>query len=231
MVGLPPLFDATKYIGTGFPEHPDFPTAADLLAHLDRLGIDRAVVWHTEARGPHPMAGNEQLIREIAAAGAQDRVIPSFAIAPSMIDERGAMDRFLDLVNAHGVRAFRVWPGESGWSLRDIAPILQTLLPLKPVLFLDVWQDVKKEEVLSFAAEFPQTPTIFTNPMWVHYPVLWTAPLGLDRMGRDVALSDEAGKREPHHGSETKIQCGLQAAGGGGGAGRRGQHGADVPAL
>lgn len=173
MVGLPPLFDATKYIGTGFPEHPDFPTAADLLAHLDRLGIDRAVVWHTEARGPHPMAGNEQLIREIAAAGAQDRVIPSFAIAPSMIDERGAMDRFLDLVNAHGVRAFRVWPRESGWSLRDIAPILQTLLPLKPVLFLDVWQDVKKEEVLSFAAEFPQTPTIFTNPMWVHYPVLY----------------------------------------------------------
>jgi len=59
----------------------------------------------------------------------------------------------------------------------------------------------------------------------------WTAPLGLDGMGRDVALSDEAGKREPHHGSETKIECGLQAAGGGGGAGRRGQHGAAVPAL
>ena len=59
----------------------------------------------------------------------------------------------------------------------------------------------------------------------------WTAPLGLDRMGRDVALSDEAGKRGPHHGSETEVQCRLQAAGGGGGAGRRGHHGAGVPAL
>src|SRR3989304_336948 len=57
---------------------------------------------------------------------------------------------------------------------------------------------------------------------WIIPSLGWTAPLGLDRRGRDVALSDEAGKREPHHGSETKIQCGLQAAGGGGDAGRRG---------
>jgi len=173
MTGLPPLFDSTKYIGTGFPERPDFPAGADLLAHLDRLGIDRAVVWHTEARGPHPMAGNEQLVREIAAAGAQDRLIPALAIAPSMVNEWGAADRFLDLVKARGVRAFRVWPKESGWSLRDIAPIVEALLPLKAVLFLDVWQDVKKEEVLDFAAKFPQTPIIVTNPMWVHYPALY----------------------------------------------------------
>ena len=96
MPGLPPLFDATKYIGAGFPEHPDFLAGSDLLAHLDRLGIDRAVVWHTEARGAHPMAGNEQLIREIATAGAQHRLVPSFAIAPSMTAESGVMDRFLD---------------------------------------------------------------------------------------------------------------------------------------
>jgi len=72
------------------------------------------------------------------------------------------------------------------------------------------------------------------RPTFAHLPArltYWTAPLGLDRTGRDVALSDEAGKREPHHGSKTEIQRGLQAAGGGGGAGRRGHHGAGVPAL
>ena len=188
MVGLPSLFDATKYIGTGFPEHPDFPTAAGLVAHLDRLGIDRAVVFHREPRGPHPTAGKEQLIREIAAAGAQDRLIPSFAIAPSMIDERGAMDRLLDLVKVHGVRVFRVWPKESGWLLGDIAPMMQTLLPLRPVLFLDVWQDVKKEGVLRFAAEFPQTSIVVTNPMWVHYPVLYELMAARPNVYAETAL-------------------------------------------
>ncbi len=44
---------------------------------------------------------------------------------------------------------------------------------------------------------------------------MWGAPLGLDRMGRDVALSNEARKRELHHGNETEIQRLLQALGGG----------------
>ena len=69
--------------------------------------------------------------------------------------------------------------------------MIWTMLPLKPVLFLDVWQDVSKDDVLSLAAAFPQVAFVYTNPMWVHYPVLWTAPLGLDRMGRDVHRLDE----------------------------------------
>lgn len=51
---------------------------------------------------------------------------------------------------------------------------------------------------------------------------LWTAPLGLDRFRRDVAPSDEAGRRAPRHGSETEIQRRPQAAGSRGVAGRQG---------
>jgi hypothetical protein len=75
---IPPLFDCNKYFGPGFPKKPDFPQAADLLAHIDRLSIDRSVAWHTTARDIHPMEGNEQLLRDIKAAGAQTRIIPSF---------------------------------------------------------------------------------------------------------------------------------------------------------
>jgi hypothetical protein len=34
-------------------------------------------------------------------------------------------------------------------------------------------------------------------------------------MGRDIALSDEAVRREPHHDEETEIQRRVQAAGAG----------------
>ena len=71
VISLPPFFDCNKYLGPGFPQRPDFPRAVDLLSHLDRLGIDRAVAWHTAARDLHPMKGNEQLLREIEGACAK----------------------------------------------------------------------------------------------------------------------------------------------------------------
>ena len=54
-ISLPKFVDCNKYIGPGFPQHPDFPKISDLLAHMDRLGIDRAVVWHTSAKTDQPM--------------------------------------------------------------------------------------------------------------------------------------------------------------------------------
>jgi len=181
VISLPPFFDCNKYIGTGFPQRPDFPRAADLLVHMDRLGIDRAVAWHTAARDLHPMAGNELLLQEIEAAGARDRIIPSFIIAPSMIDESGVMDRFIELVKKHRVRAFHFFSNKTGWTLRDIAPIIRAILPFKPVLFRDSFeslsqfenQDKDPDGILNFSGEFPQVSLIFTNAMWVHYEKLY----------------------------------------------------------
>jgi len=174
MISLPPFFDCNKYIGQDFPQRPDFPGAADLLVHMNRLGIDRAVAWHTSARDLHPMAGNEQLLREIEAVGAHDRIIPSFIIAPSMIDEPGVMGRFLDLVKKQHVRAFHFFPKKFGWSLLDIGFVVKAILPFKPVLFLDSFESISKDDsILNFSEQFPQVSIIFTNAMWPHYKRLY----------------------------------------------------------
>lgn len=167
---LPPFFDCNKYIGPGFPNNPDFPGVADLINHMDRLGIDKAVAWHTAAKAPRPMAGNEQLIREITSAGANERIIPSFIIDPSMSKEPGVIDHFLDLVKDHNIRAFHFFPKISGCSLKDIRAVLQTILPNKPVLFLDSFQNLGDdlESIISFAEEFKQVSFVFTNAMWTH---------------------------------------------------------------
>jgi len=175
IASLPPFFDCNKYFGPGFPRHPDFPGATDLLSHLDRLGIDRAVAWHTSARDPHPMAGNEQLIHEIETTYAQKRIIPSFIIAPSMIEETGVMDHFMDLIKKHNIKAFHFFPGKSALSLSDIAPVIRKIAPLKPVLFLDSFENIGDDidGILKFSAEFPQVNIIFTNAMWGHLEKLY----------------------------------------------------------
>lgn len=167
---LPPFFDCNKYIGPGFPKRPDYPHAADLLAHMDRLGIEKAVAFHTGARDLHPMDGNENLLLEIKTYHAHDRIIPSFVIAPSIITGKNTMNRFLNLVRTNSIRAFHFFPGKAGLKLQDIAPVIKTIQTLKPVLFLDAFENLGKdtESISKFAVDFPQVSIVFTNAMWGH---------------------------------------------------------------
>jgi uncharacterized protein len=172
---LPPFFDCNKYFGPGFPKRPDFPEATDLLAHMDRLGIDRAVAWHTNARENNPIAGNEQLIQEIEKSSCRERIIPSFIITPGLANDQAVEDHFLDLVRKHRIHAFHFFTGDMGWSLRDISPVIRKILGFKPVLFLDSFENIGDDltGIMDFSAEFPQVSIIFTNAMWVHYNRLY----------------------------------------------------------
>ena len=125
---------------------------------MDRLGIDRAVAWHTNARDIHPMAGNEQLIHEIETSSCRERIIPSFIIAPTMISEQGVIDHFLDLVTKHQIHAFHFFPQKAGWSLRDISPVIRLIQTFNPVLFLDSFENMGDDlsGIMDFSAEFPR---------------------------------------------------------------------------
>jgi uncharacterized protein len=175
VTSLPPFFDCNKYIGAGFPKRPDFPRATDLLVHMDRLGIARSVAWHTSARDLHPMAGNLQLIDQIETHSCRERIIPSFVIAPGMNDEQSVMDQFLDILRKQQVRAFHFFIQQTGWSLKDISPIIQKIRNIKPVLFLDSFENLGDDlsVIMDFSAEFRQVSLIFTNAMWVHYEKLY----------------------------------------------------------
>jgi hypothetical protein len=92
-----------------------------------------------------------------------------------MIEEKGVMDNFLDLVRKLQIHAFHFFPQQPGWSLRDIAPVIREIQTLKPVLFLDAFENVGDDlkGIMDFSAEFPQVSIIFTNAMWGHYNNLY----------------------------------------------------------
>ncbi len=169
VTSLPPFFDCNKYIGPGFPKRPDFPKAVDLLAHMDRLGIDRAVVWHTNARYKDPIKGNEELINEIKLVNANERIIPSFIISPSFLIDQTSFNHFLSLAEKHRIRAFHFFPGKTGKNLQDISPLMKSIQSINPVLFLDSFENLGDdlEMIKSFSKDFPQVSIVFTNAMWV----------------------------------------------------------------
>lgn len=176
-VTLPRFFDCNRYLGPGFPQVPDFPTPASLLAEMDRLHIDRSLVWHTDARTAAPLSGNRRLIAELAAADAGDRLVPAFVIAPALAAAGEEPDAFLDLVRRHNVRAFRYFPRSGGGGLEDLEPLLERLAPRKPVLLLDCFESLFRGAslgaFLGLAEKHPDLTLIFTNAMWVHHDRLY----------------------------------------------------------
>lgn len=163
------LFNANAVVGCAQNRRPDFSAVADLLAHMDRLGVSRALVWHLGAAGFQTVWGNRKLLADLAATpAAADRVFPAFVISPNVYYERGSLDWIRSAMQDCGARALRFSLGRGEWTLDALEPVLEALQSLSPVLFLSVWDNLPKPAVLALAARFPDMPLVFTEAMWGH---------------------------------------------------------------
>lgn len=170
---LPPLFDANGRFGCPATAQPEFRTAADYLAHLDRLGVQRGLVFHVEGREFHPTTGNRKLIAEInATPRAKERLVPAFTIGAQMLYEPGAMEELKSAMKANGVRALRLFPAMLQHTLGQVEPVIEALLPFKPVLFLDSREGVPAADLVALATKFPSVPMVHMQGMWGSLPTM-----------------------------------------------------------
>lgn len=134
---LPPLFDCNAWTGTS-EAHPtggiDSPSA--LLGEMDRVGIDRALVYHITARTGNAKAGNERLMAEI---GDHPRLTPCWVAGPEATADYGGAEAFVAAMDTAGVRAVRLFPGEHDYRLTDeaVEPLLDALERAGAVVLLD----------------------------------------------------------------------------------------------
>ncbi|MDD5678024.1 MAG: amidohydrolase family protein [Kiritimatiellae bacterium] len=177
------LFNVNGHIGRGAYEEPQFPTAASFAAHLDYLGIDRSLVWHVAARDLNPMLGNRRLLQEIAEAGLEQRLLPTFIVTPACFFENGISDFLRAQFGAGRVRALRITPDMSRFPIREIERVLSELAQFKPALFWDCRHghdelDIRDMEHL--ARTFPQISFVITQKMWGGFgsvlDLMWRCP-------------------------------------------------------
>ena len=111
-------------------------TAEELVAEMDYIGIDKAVVWHRAQYDQDPTAGNQKLINGIR--GYEDRLIPSWVILPDITDTEYAPNVFFDAMKANGVKALRAYPEQNRYILCDVTmgEQLNLLTELKIPLYL-----------------------------------------------------------------------------------------------
>jgi len=110
------FFDCNAFIGrpvTGILR--PAPTAGDLLAEMDRNGIDRALVWHIAQHDYAPTVGNRMLAEQIAP---HDRLVGCWTLLPMCLPEfPKPVDLVAQMKDAR-IRGLRVFPESHRYLLR-----------------------------------------------------------------------------------------------------------------
>jgi predicted TIM-barrel fold metal-dependent hydrolase len=83
---------------------------------LDYFEIDKAVVYHSEARFYDVALGNDKLLDIVRN---KERLIPSFVISPHYKYAYGGWEYARKLIKENGVRFLRIFPKEHGYSMES----------------------------------------------------------------------------------------------------------------
>lgn len=104
--------DCNTYVGRpAVPRFGPAPVTPELLlAELDRVGVDGALVAHVAAREHSPRLGNQLLVDELAG---HPRLRPAMTLLPPATMETWRPDRVVDELRSRDARAVRLFPGYS----------------------------------------------------------------------------------------------------------------------
>jgi predicted TIM-barrel fold metal-dependent hydrolase len=121
------LFDSCVTLGRSCLEGvPEYLTAENVLAVMDKHDIVEALVHSNEARLVRPRRrGNERLLREIAGS---DRLHPVWALEPPIRPDPGGARAMVEEMLAAGVRAARLMMGHAPplhWMWKDLLEALE----------------------------------------------------------------------------------------------------------
>jgi predicted TIM-barrel fold metal-dependent hydrolase len=165
------FFDASTYIGRPMIALPNGPkgacvTAAELIAEMDRSGIEKALVWHAAQRDHDGPAGNRLLAEAIAP---YPRLFGCWAIYPPQTGELGDLDDFFAAAGKARVRAFRAFPQGCRFLLRadSMGDVLERLLKARAPLFVTAPRHVSWEAVYDLLREMPELRVVLAEqPNW-----------------------------------------------------------------
>lgn len=155
------FFDCHTYIGRPAGAAPG-ATIDELLAAMDRAGIQRALVWHVAQRDHDPIVGNHLLARDVAP---HDRLVGCWTLLPTVAGELGRLDEWFAAAGIAGVRALRAFPQENRYLLRAeaVGDVLERMVAGRVPLILSVYKSVAWENLYDLLAEFPELTLIVAD--------------------------------------------------------------------
>jgi hypothetical protein len=149
------LFDCYAIAGTAI-RPPLWPalTAADLLAEMDRCGVDEAMVHSAAIELTSPVTGNLELVEFCAASR---RLHPVWCLLPPQTGEMPLAD-LLAGMKAHGVRTLSAYPDEHRFLLNGITfgAVFEAMIDRRIPLFVRGGGGPNWARITDLLREFPR---------------------------------------------------------------------------
>ena len=136
-------------------------SADDLLASMDRAGINKALAWHIAQFDLSPQDGNLALSDQVATS---DRLVGCWAILPPVTGEIG-LDGFFERMKANRIVALRAFPEQGRYLLNRVTlgPLLDEITARRIPLILSLERGVTWAAVHALLAECPNLTCILCD--------------------------------------------------------------------
>lgn len=153
-----PLLDTHAYIGRFQTQDVGAATPDTLLADMDDLGIERALVTHTMSWLHSPALGNQAVLTELAG---HPRLRPCWTVLPDTCGELPAAKEFVAHALSDGVAVLRAYPAEHGYPMDGPAfvPMLSAAAEARLPLLVDCTQ-TSWPAIAAVAQAHPELPII-----------------------------------------------------------------------
>jgi hypothetical protein len=129
-------------------------SAGELLAEMDRAGVDKALVWHILQHDASPLVGNQVLADEIEP---HPRLHGCWAVAPNQAHEFPPPRALFRQMKAARIAALRIFPGShrflaNGVSMGDL---LGEMVACRVPLLVSVRRGIDWPDIYALLSEFP----------------------------------------------------------------------------
>ena len=150
------FFDCNVFVG--LPDRrPVAPvrTIAELLAAMDRVGIQQALVWHVAQHNATPHVGNQLLVEAIQS---EPRLWGCWAMLPNQAREFSPPHRLFTQMEAARVKAIRVFPTDHKFVINRVTmgPLLSAMVKSRVPLFVSMKRGMEWRDLYALLAEFPE---------------------------------------------------------------------------
>jgi hypothetical protein len=157
------------------------PRAEDLLAEMDRSGVERALVWHIAQHDASPQVGNKLLADAIRA---HPRLVGCWTILPNQAHEFPRPRVFFEQMREAKIAALRIFPNSHRYlaNVVSMGDWLEPMVVRRIPLFVSVRRGMEWPDVYALLAEVPDLVCVVCDHgCW-----------GMDRMFRPLL------ERYPH---------------------------------